>query len=129
MYKILLDTNAYSAYRRGDKDIFEELASADRVYLSVIVLGELFYGFKSGKHEDRNRSELKQFMKKPRIRLIQSTLETADIFSEIKLQLKKSGTPIPVNDLWIGAHCLEQGAKIISYDKHFSYIKGLRTWK
>ena len=32
--------------------------------------------------------EIKQFMKKPRIRLIQSTLETANIFSEIKLQLK-----------------------------------------
>jgi len=128
MRKILLDTDAYSAYRRGVERVLDELACADRVYLSVVVLAELFYGFKAGRKEAQNRKELNQFIKKPHVRFAQVTVETADIFSEIKHQLKQDGAPIPINDVWIAAHCIELGAKLICYDKHFSYVNGLRRW-
>ena len=129
MQKIILDTNAYSAYRRGAEWVLEALGAADRVYLSVVVMAELFYGFKLGTQESRNRKELLSFTKKPHVRLVQITIETADIFSDIKSQLKQAGRPIPLNDVWIAAHCVELGAKLVSEDKHFSSINGLRLWK
>lgn len=126
MRKILLDTNAYSAYRRGDETVLEALAESDRVYLSVIVLGELYYGFRQGCHEQKNRQELKLFIKKSTVRLLQVTEESSDIFSQVKSNLKEKGAPIPINDVWIAAHCLETGSVLVTFDNHFQSIDGLR---
>ena len=55
--------------------------------------------------------------------------ETAEIYSDIKMALKKKGTPIPLNDVWIAAHTVETGAKLITYDSHFLKVPGLRVWE
>jgi tRNA(fMet)-specific endonuclease VapC len=129
MRKILLDTNAYSAYRRGDPDVLETLADADRVYLSSIVLGELYFGFKQGAKESKNRKELKSFVAKSTVRLLHVTEETAEVFADVKTSLTKKGTPIPLNDVWISAHCLETGSVLVTYDAHFTTVDGLRIWR
>jgi len=46
----------------------------------------------------------------------------------IKVALKKSGRPIPFNDVWVAAHALETGAVLAAYDVHFSPALGLRNW-
>ena len=48
--KYLPDTNIIIAFLNGDKSIEARLNSAEAVYLSVIVLGELFYGAKNSKN-------------------------------------------------------------------------------
>lgn len=126
MRKILLDTNAYSAYRRGDETVLEALSESDRVYVSVIVLGELYYGFRQGCHERKNREELKRFTKKSTVRFLHVTEETSDIFSQVKSKLKEKDVPIPINDVWIAAHCMETGSVLVTFDKHFQSIDGLR---
>jgi len=55
-------------------------------------------------------------------------MDTADIFGFILASLRKSGTPIPINDVWIAAQCLETGSLLVTYDKHFAQIPGLRLW-
>ena len=42
--------------------------------------------------------------------------------------LRKSGKPIPINDVWIAAHGLETGSILVTYDDHFAVIPGLRLW-
>ena len=64
---ILLDTNAYSAYRRGNSDVLEALGRAERVFMSVFVLGELLYGFRGGTLYVQNRRELGAFLDKPSV--------------------------------------------------------------
>lgn len=128
MRKILLDTNAYSGYRKGDDRVLDVLAAAERVYLSVFVLGELLYGFKSGSREVENRRELDDFLRKPTVRTVHTTYDTADLFGMLKQQLRHEGTPIPINDVWIAAHCLETGSTLITFDDHFGAIDGLRVW-
>ncbi|MCX6569073.1 MAG: PIN domain-containing protein [Candidatus Aminicenantes bacterium] len=49
-------------------------------------------------------------------------------FGLIKAALKRSGQPIPLNDVWIAAHALETGAVLVTYDTHFTAVPGLRTW-
>ena len=128
MKNILLDTNAYTALLRGDQKILDAMASAETVFMSAIVLGELFDGFRGGSRIRENRALLDQFLSRPRVCLLSVGLETADVFGEIKQHLRKNGTPLPINDIWIAAHAVEKGAVLITYDKHFRQVSGVRLW-
>jgi predicted nucleic acid-binding protein len=128
MKKILLDSNAYVRYLRGDEKVMAYLAHADSVYMSVFVLGELFAGFKAGGKEKSNKQLLERFLLKPTVSVLEATMETADIFGFIAASLRKSRTPIPINDVWIAAHSLETGSILVTYDDHFALVPGLRLW-
>ncbi|MBN2440278.1 MAG: type II toxin-antitoxin system VapC family toxin [Spirochaetales bacterium] len=99
MKRILIDTNAYSALCKGSEEILDILSSADEVCMSVIVLGELYAGFKGGSHYKKNAEELLDFLETPVVTILQVTEETSEIFGEIKHDLKIKGTPIPLNDI------------------------------
>ena len=129
MKKVLLDTNAYARYLAGDERVLESLGSADRVYMSVFVLGELFAGFKAGKKPVENRRLLERFLGKPSVRVLEASRETAEVFGTVKDAMKRSGRPIPLNDVWIAAHALETGAVLVTYDGHFRDVPGLRLWE
>lgn len=128
MKKVLLDTNAYASFLAGDRAVLDVLAQAEIVYMSTIVLGELYAGFRGGKKESDNKERLDVFLKKSTVHALNITQETAVLFGEIKDRLKKAGTPIPINDVWIAAHAVETGAVLITYDAHFSKVHGLRLW-
>ncbi len=128
MKNILLDTNAYVRFLRGDEKVMAYLAQADSVHMSVFVLGELYAGFKAGAKEKDNRQILDRFLLKPTVSVLEATIETADIFGLIMASLRKSGTPLPINDIWIAAHALETGSILVTYDDHFARIPGLRLW-
>jgi tRNA(fMet)-specific endonuclease VapC len=128
MRKILLDTNAYSSYLAGDKRVFDDLTKATTVYMSIFVLGELYAGFKGGHKEKNNLTILHKFLAKPTVQILDATHETAGLFGMIKNTLKRTGTPLPINDIWISSHAIETGAVVITYDQHFKQIPGLRLW-
>ena len=46
----------------------------------------------------------------------------------VKQDLRIAGTPLHINDVWIAAHALETGSILITYDRHFQKIAGLRRW-
>jgi len=126
MKKILLDTNAYSSFRFGDKTILSALGAAETIYLSVFVIGELLVGFAGGKRNKENRIQLEEFKSKQTVKVLFATEETAQVFASIKNALKRAGTPIPSNDLWIAAHALETGSAMVTFDKYFTFVPGLR---
>jgi tRNA(fMet)-specific endonuclease VapC len=128
MKKILLDTNAYVRFLRGDEKVMAYLAQADSVYMSVFVLGELYAGFRAGGKERENRQILERFLLKSTVTTLEATIETADVFGLIMASLRKFGKPIPINDVWIAAHGLETGSILVTYDDHFAVIPGLRLW-
>ena len=129
MTRILLDTNAYSGFMAGDPIIFDYLVESEAIYLSTVTLGELFAGFHGGSRYSINVKELKSFLSKDGVKVINVTLETSEIFGEIKTLLRNQGEKIPLNDIWIAAHTVETGAKLITYDAHFKHIPGLRVWE
>ena len=128
MKKVLLDTNAYAALLRGDERVLDVLAKAEHVYFSAVVLGELFAGFRGGSLFFENKQRLDQFMARPQVALLSVGRETADVFGTVKHQLKRDGTPIPLNDVWIASHAMETGAVLVTYDNHFRQVAGLRLW-
>ncbi len=125
MRPVLIDTNAYAAFKRGDTSIFEVIQHAEILAISPVVLGELLSGFESGNRTKKNRDELQRFLQSSRIRIFSITSDTANFYSQIHFSLKKKGKPIPTNDMWIAAQVLENGCVLCSYDNHFKFIDGL----
>jgi len=128
--KALIDTNCYTALMKGDESVAKFLDDSEIVYLSTIVAGELLAGFKGGSMERQNRLWLKEFVEKGgKTVVVKVGMETAERFAMIKDALKRKGRPIPVNDIWIAAQCMETGAILLSRDAHFDAIEGLMVWQ
>ena len=126
--KVLLDTNALSALWSGDERVLEALGQAECVFMSIIVLGELFAGFRGGTRIKENRVRLEGFLAKPTVRTLELSTETAEVYGQIKDALKRAGTPIPINDIWLSAQAIETGSVLITFDRHFGNVRGIRLW-
>ncbi len=128
MKKIVLDTNAYVELLNGNEHVLNALGKAENVYLPVIAIGELLTGFKGGSREAENRKLLERFLQKSTVQILDLTMETAEVFSEIQSNLKKTGNPLPVNDVWIAAGAVETGSVVVTFDSHFQKIPAVRVW-
>jgi tRNA(fMet)-specific endonuclease VapC len=125
--KVLLDTNAYSALRRGHELVADRVRSSEEVLLSTVVVGELLFGFRNGSRYEENAQALKSFVEDPNVRLLPVTWDTADLFGRLSAALRKKGRPIPTNDIWIAAQAMEASADLLSSDPHFGNIDDL-SW-
>jgi tRNA(fMet)-specific endonuclease VapC len=86
---------------------------------------ELIFGFRNGSRFDKNMDELNRFLSHPAVEIISLCEITSDRYSRIASQLKKQGTLIPSNDIWIAAQTMETGAELVTMDHHFKKINGL----
>ena len=127
MRRILLDTNAYAAFKRGDGGTLEIIRHAPEIALNATVLGELLAGFAGGSFAARNRRELAEFLYSPRVRQLVMDGETAEHYALLFTGLRKKGRPVPTNDLWIAASAMQYGYAVFSFDKHFAEMGNLIT--
>lgn len=125
MNRLLLDTNAYAAFKQGHKEVLQILQHADLIGVSVIVLGELILGFSVGTKLQKNLEELNQFMSTPRIEIFPVDQNTSTFYATVYSSLRRKGKPIPTNDLWIAATALQQGCKLCTFDTHFTSVDNL----
>ena len=44
----------------------------------------------------------------------------------IRLELKRSGSPIPANDVWVAALARQHALAVLSNDSHFDVVDGVR---
>lgn len=122
MRRVLLDTSAYSAMRRGDERLLQPLREAAGVFLTTVVLGELLFGFVGGRLDLDNRRLLREFLDLDRVELVPVDEETAERYAVIRDQLRRQGTPIPTNDLWIAASAAQHGLVLLTLDRHFKEV-------
>jgi len=115
---VLFDTNAYSRLMQGDKYAICIANEASRLLLCSVVLGELESGFRAGNRYEQNWADLKEFCSDPKVVKVFSTEVTALNYGGLMADLRKAGTKIPTNDVWIGAFAKEYGAELFSYDHH-----------
>lgn len=117
--KVVLDTNRYVDFARGDRDCRALLESAERVLVPVVVLGELRAGFTVGTKGKANESGLLKFLAAPGVEVLAISEGTTHHYGRLYGQLREQGTPIPTNDLWIAALVLQHDAHLYSRDAHF----------
>jgi tRNA(fMet)-specific endonuclease VapC len=123
--KLLLDTNAYVGFKRNITNLVEIITGAEWILFSPVVLGELMFGFRNGTKFKENMKDLDRFLQHDVVEVAQIGKTTSDRYSRIAAQLKRKGTPIPGNDIWIAAQTMEFGAELITSDRHFNKIDGL----
>lgn len=126
--KCLLDTNAIIALQHDDETLKRLLSDATDVFVPAVAIGELYFGaYKSSKVE-QNRKAIAAFIV-GRVVLNVDT-DTADIYGQIKQDLRAKGRPIPENDIWIAALAMQYSLTLLSRDAHFSEISNLtsQTW-
>ena len=125
--KVVLDTSAYSHFRAGNTTVLEWIAGAVCIYLPITVLGELHAGFLLGRRSAENRNALKEFLREPFVEVLNTTTEVSEKYAEVFVALRRAGTPIPINDVWIAAATLVSNAELLTFDSDFERVEGLRS--
>jgi len=120
--RIALDTNRITDLFRGDLDLAEQLGTAEEVWIPLFALGEIKAGLLGGTQQRRNESLLNRLLAKPTVGVLLPGRETAEHYARIFVQLRRAGTPVPDNDLWIAALVLEHDLVLITRDRHFERI-------
>lgn len=123
-----LDTNAVSALFAGDPALGEVLARIERPHLPVVVIGEYRYGLLGSRHRGRLKELLDTLVRESLVLRIDET--TAEIYSQVRDELRRTGRPVAENDIWIAALARQHNQPVVSRDEHFDSVPGLRrlTW-
>lgn len=121
---MILDTNALSAAADRDPSAMEIVARADRLAVPVIVLGEYRLGIAQSRHKVTYESWLRDWVSS--VNVLDIDEQTTHFYAAIGLELKTKGKPIPANDLWIAALCGQHALPLLSQDRHFDFVPGLR---
>lgn len=127
MKRILLDTSAYSAFRRTHPGLLAVLQEASDIVFNPIVLAELLAGYRRGNRFEHNRLDLRDFLSVPTVRTVQIDEETAEFWALIEADLRGRGRPLPTNDIWIAASAMQHGLAVVTTDRHFAEIPQIRA--
>ena len=120
--RVALDANRYTDLCRGDLEVAGTLEEADSVYVPFVVLAELRAGFAFGSLGRDNEQVLQRFLRKPGVDVLYPDDTTTRTYARLYRQLRRQGTPIPINDLWIAALVVEHNLALCSHDHHFDHL-------
>jgi tRNA(fMet)-specific endonuclease VapC len=121
---MIVDTNALSAAADDDSVVIAILARADQMAIPVIVVGEYRYGIAQSRHHAIYENWLSGLLRDSAV--LDITEPTTQHYAEITLELRRKGKPIPTNDLWIAALCRQHSFPLLSRDRHFDLVTGLK---
>lgn len=124
---MILDTNALSGAADGDPGALEIIAGAERIAVPVIVLGEYRLGIAQWRHRKEYEEWLREWV--AAVTVLDVDRETTYQYTKIGLELKKTCKPIPSNDLWIAALCGQHSMPLLSRDRHFDVVAGLKRFE
>jgi predicted nucleic acid-binding protein len=105
--------------KRGESRVVELVDRAEWIGMPCVVLGELHAGFRSASRRKQNETELEDFLAQPIVEELPVDGEVARVFGDLVAELRRRGTPLPSNDIWIAATCARAGATLLSFDSHF----------
>jgi tRNA(fMet)-specific endonuclease VapC len=120
--KIAIDTNRYSDADRGEAEVLMVLRAAETIFIPFIVLAELRFGFMNGSRPAENERKLSRFVSSPRVELLFPDEATTKEYARVASQLRKQGTPIPTNDLWVAALTIQHSLTLYARDRHFDHL-------
>ena len=120
--RVALDTNRYVDLCKGVTETVALLEDADAIMLPFVVLGELRAGFAHGRRPAENERILRRFLLKDGVRTLFADDQTTHHYASVYHQLRKQGTPIPTNDMWLAALVLQHNLALHARDKHFDQL-------
>ncbi len=127
MMGLCIDTSAYSQFKRGERSAVEAISTIGRLGVPAVVVGELRAGFGAGTKSDRNERELLAFLRHPAVEVLEVDEPASAIYADIVNLLRRAGTPVPTNDIWIAAVAAREGMPVLTFDAHFAKIAAVRV--
>lgn len=125
---MILDTNAVSALLAGDAALAEILSATSRHHLPTVVVGEYRYGLERSRVRNSLEERLNDLIADSIVLTID--LGTTLHYARVRDELRRQGTPIPENDVWIAALARQHRLPVVSRDGHFDGVPGIerREW-
>jgi tRNA(fMet)-specific endonuclease VapC len=126
--RLMLDTNAVSAFLRRRSPRLDGWVREQRCCLSAIVVAEIRYGLEKRPTATRLRA------------LAESTLDTLEIlpwseacsriYGRLRAELERHGKPLAALDLLIASHALSEGCVLVTADQAFAHVDelSLEAW-
>jgi tRNA(fMet)-specific endonuclease VapC len=124
--RVALDTNRAIAVLNGAADAVNALAAISQIELPIAVIAELRYGAMNSQRAAENLALIEQLV--AGCGILNATLATAQVYGRVRSELRRRGTPIPENDVWIASACIEHDLPLWTDDHHFSAVTGLRLY-
>ena len=121
---MILDTNGLSALAEGEPALEPLLRKAAQIAIPVIVLGEYRYGIAHSRDRKHYEEWLTSYLS--RFRILDVDEETTISYRDVRTELKRAGTPTPSNDVWIAALCRQHRLPLLSRDRQFDSVPGVR---
>lgn len=121
--KYLLDTNIIIEVFDNNQAIADKINELPQLFISTVVLGELFVGINRVVNRAKHLQKLQDFLRLSGVLPVDSI--TAEQYGTVVAALYAKGTPIPTNDVWIAASALQHDCTVVTKDKHFQQVQGL----
>jgi tRNA(fMet)-specific endonuclease VapC len=119
---IAIDTNRYVDFARGLAAAVGRLRTAERILMPLIVLGELRAGLLAGSRGTENEASLARSLNSPRVDVLLADEDTTHHYARLFHQLRRQGTPILTNDIWIAALVVQHQLYLFARDAHFDHL-------
>lgn len=120
--RVAVDTNAYRRFVDGADDVLCHLQSAERIGVPVPVVAELRAGFALGTKGLQNERVLSRFLDSERVEILACDEQTTHFYAQLFAQLRRQGTPIPINDVWIAALAIQHRYALLTFDTDFDRL-------
>jgi tRNA(fMet)-specific endonuclease VapC len=121
--EIALDTSAAIRFLNGDATMTSRVLTLPEIILPMITVGELLFGAENSTRPLQNLPRYLEFISACVV--VPLGRETAVTYARTRLALKRKGRPIPMNDVWIAAQCLEQDWVLVTDNTDFNDVDGL----
>ncbi len=126
----LLDGNTVTAMTQRKpvtQQHIDALLPGDEMITCFVVVGEWEYGILNAP-TDQLRQEIREqgeLVFSEMSRIIESSPEIDLAYGQIAAELRRAGTMIPQNDMWIAAVARVVGATVVTHDNHFQHVQNL----
>jgi predicted nucleic acid-binding protein len=121
---IIADTSAIIGLLRRDSTV-EQAVDDKHFAITFVTLAELSLGVLKAARPAAAWSRIQEVIGDRQ--MFQVSTFTPAVYAKIYFDLERSGTMIPINDIWIAAIALEAKLPLIARDKHFARVAGLQT--
>ena len=125
--RLALDTNRYVDLCRGVEVTVDLVSTADAVLVPFVVVAELRAGFAFGRRAAENERVLRRFLLMNGVDVLFADEQTTFHYAAVYQQLRRQGTPIPTNDMWIAALVLQHNLVLHARDRHFEAVAQIAT--
>lgn len=123
--RLMLDTNAVSAIAKGRAETLNGILSERPYCISVITEAELRFGLARRPINTDLRRIVENFLSS--VDILPWTSASAERYAQLRTELENLGKPLAPMDLLIAAHALAEGCILVSADRAFAQVPGLRV--